>query len=143
MVTDRIIALLEKGVTPWKRNWATYGIAKNYVSNRAYNGINRILMNNTDHQVPYFLSFKQAKEMGGKVKEGAKGEQVFFFAKFYKDANGNTIPEEKAKRLKAAGVKIKSLVVEILLELFFFSSKNKIPHFLQYRIHSNFVFYDE
>jgi len=111
MVTDRIIALLEKGVTPWKRNWATYGIAKNYASKRAYNGINKILMNNTDHQIPYFLSFKQAKEMGGSVKKGAKGEQVFFFAKFYKDANGKTIQEEKAKRLKAAGSKIKSLVV--------------------------------
>ena len=111
MVTDRIIALLEKGVTPWKRNWATYGIAKNYASNRPYNGINRILMNNTAHQVPYFLSFKQAKEMGGNVKKGAKGEQVFFFAKFFKDANGNTIQEEKAKTLKAAGGKIKSLAI--------------------------------
>jgi len=71
-VTDKIMGLLEKGVAPWRQTW------------RTYNGINKILMNNTSHPIPYFLSFKQVKALNGMVKKGAKGEQVFFFKAFYK-----------------------------------------------------------
>ena len=62
-VTDKIVALLEKGVAPWRQTWSSYGLARNYVTGRSYNGINKILMNNTSHPIPYFLSFKQAKAL--------------------------------------------------------------------------------
>jgi len=102
-VTDRIIALLEKGTVPWKRTWSSYGMAKNYATGHQYTGINAILMNCTPYEVPYFLSFKQAKQLGGKVKKGAKSEQVIYFSIYYKDENNKTITREKAKALKAKG----------------------------------------
>ena len=107
LVTDKIMALLEKGVAPWRQTWSSYGLARNYVSGKTYNGINKILMNNTIHPIPYFLSFKQAKALNGTIKKGAKGEMVFYFNVFYKDANNKTISEETAKVLKAAGQEVK------------------------------------
>ncbi len=108
-VTDKIIGLLEKGVAPWRQTWSSYGLARNYVSGKTYNGINKILMNNTIHPIPYFLSFKQAKALNGTIKKGARGEMVFYFNVFYKDANNKTISEEQAKTLKAAGQDFKKL----------------------------------
>ena len=109
LVTDKIMALLEKGVAPWRQTWSSYGLARNYVSGKTYNGINKILMNNTIHPIPYFLSFKQAKALNGTIKKGAKGEMVFYFNVFYKDANNKTISEEQAKTLKATGQDFKKL----------------------------------
>ena len=109
LVTDKIMALLEKGVAPWRQTWSSYGLARNYVSGKTYNGINKILLNNTIHPIPYFLSFKQAKALNGTIKKGAKGEMVFYFNIFYKDANNKTISEEQAKALKAAGQDFKKL----------------------------------
>ena len=106
-VTDKIMGLLEQGVAPWRQTWSSYGLARNYVTGRPYNGINKILMNNTVHPIPYFLSFKQVKALKGKVKKGAKGEMVLYFSVFYKDANNKTISEEEAKALKAAGQEVK------------------------------------
>jgi len=102
-VTDRIIVLLEKGTVPWKRTWSSYGMAKNYATGHQYTGINAILMNCTPHEIPYFLTFKQAKQLGGKVKKGAKAEQVIYFSIYYKDENNKTITREKARALKAKG----------------------------------------
>ena len=107
VVTDKIMALLEKGVAPWRQTWSSYGLARNYVTGKTYRGINKILMNNTVHPIPYFLSFKQVKALNGKIKKGAKGEMVLYFSIFYKDANNKTVSEEEAKVLKAAGQEVK------------------------------------
>jgi len=29
-VTDKIVALLEKGVAPWRQTWSSYGLARNF-----------------------------------------------------------------------------------------------------------------
>ncbi|MEM1124468.1 MAG: ArdC-like ssDNA-binding domain-containing protein [Bacteroidota bacterium] len=106
-VTDKIMGLLEKGVAPWRQTWSSYGLARNYVTGRPYNGINKILLNNTVHPIPYFLSFKQVKALNGKVKKGAKAEMVLYFSVFYKDAYNKTVSEEQAKEMKAAGQEVK------------------------------------
>jgi len=49
--TNKIITLLENGVLPWRRTWGQYGLAKNYVSGKAYKGINMVLMNNVRYVV--------------------------------------------------------------------------------------------
>lgn len=97
MVTDRIIKLLETGVTPWRKNWRGVGAARNYTSNVLYSGINRVLMNMTPHEIPYFLTFNQARELGGNVRKGSKGERVFYFSRIFKDENGRTLSEDAAK----------------------------------------------
>lgn len=98
VVTNRIIEQLEKGVLPWRKTWSSYGLAKNYVSGKAYKGINMLLMNFfSPHSIPYYLTFKQAKELGGKVKKGAKAQQVIYYNMIFKDKNGNKISKEAAE----------------------------------------------
>jgi len=99
VVTNRIIEQLEKGVAPWRKTWSSYGLAKNYVSGKAYKGINMLLMNFfSPYSIPYYLSFKQAKELGGQVKKGAKAQQVIYFNVVFKDANGNKISKGEAEK---------------------------------------------
>ena len=105
-VTNKMIALLEKGVAPWRCTWNRYGLARNYATNHIYTGINSILMNLTPHPIPYFISFKQAKAKGGKIKKGAKSERVYFYKPLYKDKDENFINLEKAKSLKGMGEEV-------------------------------------
>jgi antirestriction protein ArdC len=108
-VTNRIIAMIEKGVTPWRKTWSTYGLARNYISGRQYTGINYLLMNNTRHSIPYFLTFNQVKELGGKLKKASEGSLVIYFKIFYKDSKDNTLTGEEANTRRLKGEEIKVL----------------------------------
>lgn len=100
MVTNRIIERLEQGELTWRKPWSSYGLARNYVSGKVYRGINMLLMNFfSPHSIPYYLTFKQAQELGGSVRKGAKSQQVFYFNVIFKDANDQTLSREQAKTL--------------------------------------------
>jgi len=74
IVTNRIIEQLEKGVIPWRKPWKG-NPAMNYITRKPYRGVNPMLL-------PYggeYLTFLQAKELGGHVKKGEKGNMVVFF----------------------------------------------------------------
>ena len=78
-VTDRIIAALEQGTAPWLKPWAdgkcgTMG-PYNAASGRPYNGINWLVLGSGG-----WLTFKQAKELGGSVRKGEKGTQIVFWS---------------------------------------------------------------
>ena len=105
-VTNRIIERLEQGELTWRKPWSSYGLARNYVSGKVYRGINMLLMNLfSPHPIPYYLTFKQAQELGGNVKKGAKAQQVFYFNVIFKDANDQTLSREQAEAL-GDGVKV-------------------------------------
>lgn len=109
-VTDRIIAELEKGCIPWRKTWSSYGLARNYVSGKAYRGINMLMMNFfSPHSIPYYLTFKQAKELGGIVRKGSKSQRVIYFNVIFKDSNGKSISREQAERLGDSAKVIKFL----------------------------------
>jgi hypothetical protein len=78
-VSERILAELERGATPWVKPWsATPGqnVPQNAVSNRPYSGCNVILLwlaRNRGWATPRFLTFKQAIEAGGNVLKGEHG----------------------------------------------------------------------
>lgn len=83
-VTDTIIAELEKGTAPWTKPWAganMTSIHKN-VRGNAYSGVNVLLtwisaVNNGFTETQW-LTFKQAKELGGSVRKGEKGTRIVF-----------------------------------------------------------------
>jgi antirestriction protein ArdC len=108
-ITNKIISLIEQGVAPWLRTWSTYGLARNYGTDHIYIGINLILMNNTMHPIPYFLTFKQVKEQGGKIKKDAKAEKVNYFDVYYKDGNDKTLTNEEAVQRRKNGEEIQIL----------------------------------
>jgi len=74
LVTNRILAELEKGVIPWRKPWR--GSAPiNYISRKQYRGVNLLLL---PHGGEY-LTFKQCQECGGKIKKGEKSHVINFF----------------------------------------------------------------
>ncbi|MBL7821307.1 MAG: DUF1738 domain-containing protein [Saprospiraceae bacterium] len=107
-ITNKIIAMIENGVAPWRKTWTTYGLARNFVSGRIYSGINYLLMNNTGYRIPYFMTFKQVKELGGSIKKGSEAVQVVFFKVFYKDIADNSLDrnEAEARILKGEDIKV-------------------------------------
>ena len=90
-VTDRIIEKLQVGVVPWHRPWdMEVGVPANLVSKRPYRGVNILLLSSLGFGSPYFMSFKQVKELGGSVRKGEKASLVVF-SKWIeaKDEEGN------------------------------------------------------
>ncbi|AMJ64006.1 ArdC family protein [Hymenobacter sp. PAMC 26628] len=80
VITNRIILALENGVTPWKQGWnAAHGAPRNYRSKRVYQGINAFLLGMLKYEQAYFLTFNQARELGGCVRKGEKGMPVVFY----------------------------------------------------------------
>jgi antirestriction protein ArdC len=82
-VTDQIIAELAKGVRPWVKPWSEtpgLNIPANAVTGRPYSGVNVLLLWSVRQvgQQPRFLTFKQAKSVGGHVRGGEHGTHVVF-----------------------------------------------------------------
>lgn len=84
-VTNRIVAALEAGVTPWIRPWTVdyEPFPTNAVSRRSYRGINAILLTLEAQSRGYrrnaWLTFRQAKELGAHIRTGEKGTVVVFY----------------------------------------------------------------
>ena len=99
-VTDFIIRRLEEGVIPWQMPFKGYCVPQNYVSKRAYRGINTLLLASLNYENPYFLTFDQVKDLGGKVKKGEKGIPVVFWKMLEsnKDTHTNQQGEEVTDR---------------------------------------------
>lgn len=108
-VTDKMIAMIEQGVAPWRKSWSQYGLARNYASKHIYTGINMILMNMTPHPIPYFMTFNQVKEQGGKIRKGSKAEMVIYYNVYYKDENDKTLNREQARAAREQGRDIQVL----------------------------------
>ena len=93
IVTDQIIAQLEKGIIPWRRPWTDNTIPQNLISKRPYRGINLWLLTMLHHGQNYFLTYKQLQELGGKVKQGETGHVVVFWKS--PEEQTEELPEEE------------------------------------------------
>lgn len=82
-ITDEVIALLERGVAPWAKPWATgpmeAGAQRNGTSGRRYSGINVLLTMMQMRSTPRWYTFKQAKGLGGSVRKGEKSTRILFY----------------------------------------------------------------
>lgn len=87
IVTDRIIAELEKGIIPWERPWT--GVrdgAFSRATGKPYSLLNQLLLGKPGE----YLTYKQAQQAGGQVRKGEKGSIVVFWkmdGKAEKDAD--------------------------------------------------------
>jgi antirestriction protein ArdC len=73
---------LEKGTVPWKKPWATGSEwPKNLVSKKEYRGINTFLLGSQGYINPYWVTFKQCNQLGGKIKKDEKGSMYVFWKK--------------------------------------------------------------
>lgn len=84
-ITERIIEALQAGVIPWVRPWdaARYGEHRNALTNRAYRGLNVMLLNlvamTKGFADPRWLTYRNAEKLGGHVKKGETGVGVVFW----------------------------------------------------------------
>ena len=101
LVTDLIIEKLEHGVIPWKKPWNDYGPAVNYISRKPYRGINQLLLNHL-HPKPFYMTFRQATVLGGRIKKGAKSIPVTYWNFTYRDKESKrTLRPEEASTFSA------------------------------------------
>lgn len=95
VIANRIIELIEQGnLPPWRKPWRSgvNDIPKNLITKKPYRGINLFTLLMAPYTSPYFISFKQIAERGGKIKKGEKAWPVLFW-KFFdaeEDDDGNT-----------------------------------------------------
>lgn len=79
-VTDRIIEQLEAGTVPWRKTWASMGgMPRNLVSKKRYRGVNLFLLSLSSYESPFWLTYKQAIDLGGHVRKGEKSTLVVFW----------------------------------------------------------------
>jgi antirestriction protein ArdC len=85
-VTNQIISALETGTPPWVCPWTTTpgsAIPANLSTGRVYRGINVLLLNLQAMACGYpsnrWLTFNQARALGGCVRKGATGTGIVFF----------------------------------------------------------------
>ena len=93
MVTDRIIAELEKGQIPWEKPWT--GVrdgAYNRITKRPYSLLNQMLLQHTGE----YATFKQWQDLGGHIRKGEKSEIVCFWKILEQE---ETIPDTGEKEI--------------------------------------------
>lgn len=84
-VTNQIITQLEQGIVPWKSPYfSKVGFPRNFSTGKAYQGINVFLLGSHRFTSPYFLTFIQAKELGGYVRKGERGSLVIKYGTYSK-----------------------------------------------------------
>ncbi|MBV9499988.1 MAG: DUF1738 domain-containing protein [Acidobacteriaceae bacterium] len=79
IVTEKMVNLLEQGIVPWRRPWTSSGLPRNVVSKKPYRGVNLFLLSATKYVSPFWLTMKQANELGGAVRKGEHSEIVVFW----------------------------------------------------------------
>lgn len=85
VVTQRVIEAIEtKKTLPWRRPWRTHNlkgkVPTNLSSKKQYHGINVFLLSMMGFNSPYWVTFKQAKALGGSVCKGEKGTPVVYWS---------------------------------------------------------------
>lgn len=101
-VTERITADLEKGIRPWLQPWNAENAAGRITrplrhNGQPYRGINILMLwasaEDRGLACPFWLTFQQAKELGGFVRKGEKGSPVVY-ANTFKKTDTNEAGEE-------------------------------------------------
>ena len=78
MITNKIVDKMKTGQVPWRKPWK-FQPPRNLVSKRRYHGINLLLLTLNEYDSPYYVTFHQAKQLGGSIKKGEHGTPVVFW----------------------------------------------------------------
>ena len=92
-VTAKIMEKLSKGIVPWKKSWSCNDVAVNWGTQKAYRGINALLLDAGE-----YATFNAVKAAGGRVNAGAKGHSVVFYQFIDKKDKDAEIDEEENSR---------------------------------------------
>jgi antirestriction protein ArdC len=79
VVTDRVLALLDRSTVPWRRPWSAAVDAPRNMQGRPYRGINVWLLGGQGYGSPHWLTWKQIHERSGRVLKGERSTPVVFW----------------------------------------------------------------
>jgi antirestriction protein ArdC len=101
-VTDRIVQALEAGTKPWRKTWAGGGLQLRSTG-AEYRGINQLLLTLTaaeaGYSSPYWVTFKQALELGGAVRKGERSTEIVFYKKLTVEDRDAPEGEDRSKQI--------------------------------------------
>jgi antirestriction protein ArdC len=94
IINNMIMEKLQNGKAPWRQTWNDFGPARNYINKKPYRGINALVLNNLEFEYPLYMTFLQAKELGGHIKKGSKSIEVIYWKtlEFENDEKVTRIP---------------------------------------------------
>lgn len=82
-ITNEVISELQKGNIVWNQPWGSFGAARNYLSKRPYEGFNQFYLSykaaKRNYTTPFYLTYKQAQDLGGYIRKGEKATPVIFW----------------------------------------------------------------
>lgn len=102
-ITDKIVADLEQGERPWMKPWNAEHAAGKITrplrfNGLPYSGINVMMLwseaMDKGFNAPIWMTFKQAKELGGHVKKGEHGSLVVYASTFHKTEHDDQTGED-------------------------------------------------
>lgn len=107
-VTGQIVADLEKGVRPWIKPWSAERAGGRVLrplrhNGKPYQGVNILLLWGSalenGFSSPVWMTFKQARDLGGHVRQGEKGSLVVFADTIRKTETDDKTGEETEKSI--------------------------------------------
>jgi antirestriction protein ArdC len=105
-VTNRIVEELERGIRPWFKPWNAQHAAGRITrplrhNGTPYQGINILMLwasaEMAGFHCPYWLTFQQAKQLGGFVRKGEHGSPVVYASSFKKNETNDDGKEVEAE----------------------------------------------
>ena len=94
-ITDKIIAMMEKGIVPWTKPWVCGGSIVSYATGKPYSLLNRMLLDRPGA----YVTFHQVQEAGGRIRKGAKARKIYFYKptviETSEEIDGETVVKQK------------------------------------------------
>ncbi|VGO12619.1 DNA primase TraC [Pontiella desulfatans] len=96
MITQKMIERINAtGTLPWRKPWVSRDTRpQNLVSRKPYRGVNAFMLHMMGYAQPYFLTIKQANQLGGKIRKGEKSMPVVFW-KFVEPDKASEDPDKQ------------------------------------------------
>ena len=78
VITNRILAELERGVVPWRKPWSAK-LPMNLCSQKEYRGLNVLTLGSQGFPSRFWLTLRQANELGGRIRKGEPSSPVIYW----------------------------------------------------------------
>jgi len=83
-ITNELIAIIERGTLPWRKPWRVGGANQPLrVNGEPYSGVNNFMLTmrtlTCGYMSPYWMTMKQANDLGARVIKGSKSSVVVYY----------------------------------------------------------------
>lgn len=98
-ITNELIAIIERGVLPWRRPWKVPGARLPLRhTGEPYQGINNFLLtlrtNLAGYGSPYWMTMHQANELGARIRKGQTSSVVVYYGTSYKEEEADQTKDQ-------------------------------------------------